>query len=562
MREMKFKAAVIVALSFVLIVGGLLQTGYAEENDGKRLFRYPDEFWVVYFNLSGALDEQQNSESDLFQENGRDYINYFVMARKALRNIYYAEVRGRTESIEETRTILDCLKATFDEHGYFPRPEYETLKYGWVSSMDAPVIMLASELMYEYTGEEKYHDFSMSMLPYALEPVEKRGYNLELSNGGKWPLEYAWTEAKEDNSKFVLNGSLVGYLSLRALSDIYDDALLNEYLESVEQAYASKMLDFHKGGSWSYYMLNDKTVVPIHYIVFEKKLFRACYLLTGNEMFDRESNYRAGCLKDTLKAQFYEEQDGVTYYMVRACSPNPYQIDTHTTTLEFLNDKREIISSRVVKGSGSMADRKQDFYAGGFVRGTFLDETPSYYRVYSESGEDKYLLLEDEVNIERGNRDIEAGYTISLERDACYLDGTNERIVVFDPEKHEKVEGDVVFALDTPRKADGKEYYVLQIGNLAETNIPIGLIVYDSNSFGVSRYYTNLVPGMNAVSFTLDGFVNSEALDDVAKIWLRIYDQSIDPDDTMVYVGGMKVFNDNREYVNFINQYRYLISPQ
>ena len=428
--------------------------------------------------------------------------------------------------------------------------------------MDAPVIMLASEMMYEHTGEKQYRDFSLGLLPYALEKTYGGGYNLDLKEGGTWPLEYASADATEENAQFVFNGSLLGYVSLKALSGIYRDERLDEYLNSVEKAYRAKSMDFHKGKSWSYYMLNAKTVIPIHYMIFEEKLLKAAYLLSENDMFYREYQYRADCLKAVLGLRFYQEEDSVSYYSMRACSPHPYQIDTYDTTIDFLDEQGEILFSRIITGSGAMAERKSEFYESAFVTGTFIREIPASYRFYSGRGKDKYLLFEDVVSIEDGDNSIEAAYSTSIARDACYLEGTNEKIVVFDPQKDEKAEGDIVFTFDELREAHPQEYNVLEIGNLSKSNIAIALIAYNSKSEGYGRYYTNLLPGMNAISFTLDGFVDSEEIGDVKAVWLRVYDDSLAPDDTMLYVGGLKLFNDNREYVKYMKQYSYMIRPQ
>ena len=67
------------------------------------------------------------------------------------------------------------MMETFKMNGCFPRPAYQQFEYGWVSSMDAPTIMFASELYYELTGEGKYREFCLSVLKYALESTDTGG---------------------------------------------------------------------------------------------------------------------------------------------------------------------------------------------------------------------------------------------------------------------------------------------------------------------------------------------------------------------------------------------------
>lgn len=550
----------IIAFGLCLFLQAIVIT--VQHNTEATLFHLPDDFWKVYISLSEDNLDMEGREKNGFQDNGKDYINYYVMASQAVEDIYKAKVYGDHSLITEAREILRSIMATYDAYESFPRPPYQGLEYGWVTSMDAPVIMLASELMYEYTGEPIYRTFSLKLMPYCFKSVDEGGFNLELEDEAIWPLEYAWKNVTEDTAKFVLNGSLLGYVSLKALSNIYRDDNLDAYLTAVERGYNSKIAEFHKGNYWSYYMLNPKTVIPIHYMIFEEKLFQAAFMLSGNQLFKKELTYRTNCLKDVLKVQFYKDDDAVSYYMIRASSPNPYQIDTYTTTIDFLDEHGDILSSRTIRGSGAMAERKEEFYNSMFAIDRLDNPIPKTYQVYAGEGIDKYLLFESSVGIEETIPDIAVDYSISLARDARFVEETNERIVRLEKERDEKAEGDIIYRFSIPRKANGKEIYVMEIGNLSNSNISIGLLAYDTNSAGYGRYYTNLQPGMNAVSFTLDGFVDSEKLEDLESIWLRVYDQDMDTDETMLYAGDLKVFNDNRKYAQYMKKYNFLIQPQ
>ena len=139
------------------------------------------------------------------QKNGLDYENYWVQASTG---ISMALGKG---SLEDAKRITDCLMGTFARNGYFPRPEYRGLPFGWVSSMDAPVIAVLAQLVYEKTGESKYQEFVSQLSEYMTKGVSEHGYIAQI-NKKPWLFEYADAATTQETGWFVLNGSLVGTL--------------------------------------------------------------------------------------------------------------------------------------------------------------------------------------------------------------------------------------------------------------------------------------------------------------------------------------------------------------
>ena len=139
------------------------------------------------------------------QENGLDYVNYWVQASIAITTLLN---NGVTDDV---RAVIDCLMGTFFRNGYFPRPPYQDFEYGWVSSMDTPVIAVLAQMMYEETNDTKYKDFVTQLSDYMTKNVSEHGYIAQI-HGQPWLFEYADTNTTAETGEFVLNGSLLGTL--------------------------------------------------------------------------------------------------------------------------------------------------------------------------------------------------------------------------------------------------------------------------------------------------------------------------------------------------------------
>ncbi len=295
------------------------------------IFNYSENIWNVYSAL--AQEGGINSEGVPYlamQNNGRDYVNYWVQGCKCIRLLReYNSDKSKETTLEEAKSIMGCFMNTWENYNKFPRPAYAEFDDGWVSCMDAPTIMVASQMMFELTGEERYRKFVIVLKEYVRKAVSEGGFNLNMGNDTIWPLEYTAMSTNADDAYFVENGSIVGFIGCTIIADLYQDKELKEYLEKVAACYESRFqLYRYEKYDWSYYRLNPLTVIPPHYMIFEMKLFDAAYELTNLELFEKGKLFRQDAIKGVLQLEFTELEGGrVRYVMHRACAPHPYLID-------------------------------------------------------------------------------------------------------------------------------------------------------------------------------------------------------------------------------------------
>ena len=58
------------------------------------------------------------------------------------------------------------------------------------------------------------------------------------------------------------------------------------------------------------------------------------------------------------------------------------------------------------------------------------------------------------------------------------------------------------------------------------------------------------------------GFVGAEDLKDISSVWLRIYDENIDTSNVLLDPGNLKVFEDHKNYIRYIDRTGFTINPQ
>ena len=196
---------------------------------------------VVYTAL---MAEDSFTDSKLsMQDNGKDYYNYWAITVTAITAIREGDLDLATE-------IINRNMDTFYEYGYFPRPAFEKLDYGWVSCMDAPVVGVAAQMLYDITGEVKYKRFVRDVSEYILSDVSEHGFVTDI-NGSKWIFEYANTQTNKDNGEFVLNGSLLGTLTIEMLAQITEDERLQELVNSSIRSYQRYFSKYwYSDGEW------------------------------------------------------------------------------------------------------------------------------------------------------------------------------------------------------------------------------------------------------------------------------------------------------------------------
>lgn len=525
----------------------------------KSVYDLSERFWSPF---KGVLSEGQlNSDGVSYldmQENGKDYVNYYIQAENVVNYLYqYHYVEKNKTYLDKASQIMDSFIQTFNEYGNFPRPEYkaQNYKYGWVSSMDAPVIMLASQMLYEETKNKKYKQFINEIVPYCLKDVSEGGFNLKLSAGGIWPLEYARKSSTEQNSMFVLNGSMVGFVSVLGINTVLENKQLGEYIDSVIKAY--KNMNFHYANDeWTYYMLNSKTVIPIHYLIFEEKLFDAADYLTDDLYFKKEYYFRQGLLKKVLGIEFIiENGDTASYYLHRACTPHCYQIDCYPTKVEFMNYAKEVVCTAECDVSGACDGYSDRFYEGMFLHGQIDTSECKYYRVLSNNGAGWYCLFEESIFAHKPNIETINAYSVKYIFDA--FDDQNGDVVL-DPQRDaKKVEGDICYYFATPISLENNIICV-ELDNKSNISMTTRIEIFDRKGYA-SRYWTNLLPGKNVIAFSPEGFADLCNIKCIDNCRIRLYEG-----DTLVHVslGNVRIFSDNYNLYNYLSNSEYKIHPQ
>lgn len=188
MKNITYKyvgSMVIVGIIIILILTVIKNADIVEYKNS--IFDNEKEFWNVYIDkLSTEALNTDGIPYEGFQENGQDYVNYWVQACNVISRCFsYKYIEKDEESLNQAKETLLNMKNTFDRYGKFPRPEYKSqnLEYGWVSSMDAPTIMVASQMLYELTEDNIYADFVKNLQEYVVLTTEEGGIISQIKMG-------------------------------------------------------------------------------------------------------------------------------------------------------------------------------------------------------------------------------------------------------------------------------------------------------------------------------------------------------------------------------------------
>lgn len=309
---------------------------------------------------------------------------------------------------------------------------------------------------------------------------------------------------------------------------------------------------------WTFYMLNEKTVIPPHYMIFEEKLYYACSQLSDKEFWKDGYEYRKDALKSVLSIDFYEENDSLKGIMRRACAPHPYLLDIYGTEVQFLDENDNIIGEWRSDISGSCADDIDRFEDGEFLGG-IVPENSVKYQVYTISDGATFLMFESEIE---EISDVSGNWNnISDMPDAAGDIKMIDEEYEFDSELSEESNGQLIYELDKNMDLNIDSYYGIPINNDSQNIYSVNVILYDSEGNGCSRYLPELKPGNNLILFNEIGFSDINELTDINKIVVRFYGE----DEARGKVMPNQVVKFDTIYSLY--QYRqsnpdYLISPQ
>lgn len=540
-----------IVIIFILLINGKIYK--------KSVFQYGQEVFIPY---GDQIKNQFNEEGKYvikLQEGTEDAINYWTEGTYIIRHLatYYYSESNNLKEIEDTLKNLDVLMGTYYRHEKFPRPPYKHYEYGWVSSMDAPIIALANQMAYELTGEEKYRQYRDDLKEYIIKPVEEGGFIMNIDEEHIWMFEYIEKGMSKEDAAYVLNGSMIGYQSILMLSEVLGDKDYERICEKQLNMYKLIEPYYWNEDQWSYYMLNEYRVNQPHYQMFEMKIFDALNRIKPDPFYKEQRDKRAKAFQKVMPLEArIVDGNMVQYSFIRNIAPNPYLIDIYTTIIEVLDKNKNIIATFKQDGSGSLSQDK--FYNSIFMENTSR-EIGRYYRVYSQvsSTENPYLLFEGEVSYSNNSITIYKPLVdIKIAGDIV-----KEEEYILDSKISDDNKGIIHYMLKEPLKKESEYYIGIEVENKSLNDLIISINMYDSERKGVGRYYTNLVNGKNVIMLSHIGFSGSEILKDIAMVSVRIHTDEIE-EQVNIELGDFIMVKDTESFIQYIKNSEYKINPQ
>lgn len=496
------------------------------------------DYGEIVFNPLMREPEYADSKLSL-QENGMDYTNYWVQTVIAITALY------KEDNIEYAENIIQNEIRTFEKYGFFPRPEYIDFEYGWVSCMDAPVIGVAAQMLYEKTGKSEYKDFVYKLVEYIKKDVTEHGFVAKVG-GGSWLFEYACVDTNEDNAEFVLNGSLLGTLATYMLAEATQDKDLWKLLEEQIENYKELSLHYlYENNEWCYYMLNEKRVNQPHYIIYEIRLLDALFEVSGDSFFQVQSNLRRDILLRYYKLYEYKDGDEVVHaLLLRANAPHYYYIDVFDTKLTFYDSEENIIEEMTL--SGNLRENAwTDIIMPQDTCKVVWTVLTKFYEVQ---------IGEMQISSTEISEYIDSSVEINYNADSDGKLFNNELRLI-----KEVGRANLYGTLLETVEANPEYIFVVEFDNMSEVYFPASCILYDSEGNAVSRYLQDIRPGKCFVSFGLTGFVQKNgALKDITEFNLRIYTDKIEETET-IFIGNVYVFNNALEYIQYLQRTDYTL---
>lgn len=264
-----------------------------------------------------------------------------VLFRLAFRLMREESQTGSKEAGALARRILDYM---IDEYQPADRGDagihwkygfdYEGIKSGWWSGMDAFFGPMALYAGWQQYGDERYKREALKGAKLALRSPEKGGV-IWKNGDGCWVSEYTWADMKKSDEFHVLNGHLFGLQALYILAALTQDKALVEGYECGRQgSIASEESFYNKTKDWSWYQTTPPVINPTHYLLFEGVQYKALQTLTADRAWQEGYSRRAEMFKRAYEPILVKVPNGeyrVEVSMIGA--PHPYWPDTYPLEL-------------------------------------------------------------------------------------------------------------------------------------------------------------------------------------------------------------------------------------
>lgn len=503
---------------------------HIDRNVYNSVFDFNKDVYRTYFYPAESLYFDTHSG---MQDNGVDYVNYGTMASLAVTWLYDYHYHQDNDKLNGALDIMSNLKNTFQTYGYFPRPQYEQFEYGWVSSMDAPVVALAAQMAYEITGNEEWYNFRNELLVYCKKSTKEHGFILHEKDGNIWPMEYAECKTTEKDAKYVYNGSLFGVQALEMLASVCGDVELCDILDKFIVNYEKKSKEFiYNNREWLYYSLNPKIINPEPKVVIELHALESLSMIVPNcNFYLDELTIRRKLLGGLYKVY----RSGEEGYFWRAAGPHSYMINIYPTLLEFCNDKGDVLYSRYMPGR-ELEDSWMVFPLQEDVKSVNVYAAP----LKPNSDEYLYKTLLCKSDVEEVNPDS-----------------------MYDVLPYSSTQQGNSIILKLSNKINFKEHFcrfALEIENDTNNEYNTRLIFND----GMHRYYTPIKPGKNLILINTLGIREVDASEKkyIDSIELRLFGKDKDVDIDNIVIKNVLFFHNSYEVYKYQTSHEYVVNFQ
>lgn len=286
---------------------------------------------------------------------------------KVAEDLYRRIVTGRP--LPEIVQVTEILIGKYDlENAGMPRYgfPYRDLLAGWWSGMAASLLALDLAYVYKATGNTRYRSILEKYLPNLTEAPPNGGITWHNSDGC-WFSEYAWEAMAEGDEYYVLNGHLYALQAIKMLAIELDDARFEGLYECGLNRTRATAAQFHRR-PWHRYMLNPRTIDPVHYVIFETIQFDALYDLDPQEFYLQEAEARRTSLRAFFPVYQYFNGDRYNLVLPVIGPPHPYDIDTYPIRARCEDEAgAELTFGNSLVNDDSLGPLQRGFAAGSSV---------------------------------------------------------------------------------------------------------------------------------------------------------------------------------------------------
>lgn len=358
--------------------------------------------------LLGAAANLFHSQSDgLLIDRSRAELSPFLWGTKRAPAVFADEISGTLtddplvagmqvlsvlrahrgpRGISHSRKRLDRLYAEMRAPGYWPHKPHDEFPNGWWSAMDFASIALASLVLADQTGIDRYRVKAFELMDRMTAPVPEHGAMWRLPSGNCWFAEYAWDGQTLEKETWVLNGFLFALQAIHYFAK-RDPERFKEKYECARNGLEEKRDAFdYADRSWVYYMLNPLTENQGHYAVYETIQLDAMFSLTGDGLYSDLAKRR----RDLLRKGFPVYRVGDRIFFSTLGPPHPYRPDLYALKLELLDEEGKLLLTYYTPMGRSDPMDKQFIF-------DIAPAEAKTARVTSYSGADQVLLFETAI---------------------------------------------------------------------------------------------------------------------------------------------------------------------